>query len=71
MGLEKIPETLFSPSKMAYMAFVLLAARGHFKELGLGTFALVTLAFLALETFLNDYLRVILNNRGNQVGKGK
>jgi hypothetical protein len=71
MGWEKIPETLFSPSKMAYIAFVLLAALGQFKELGFWTFVLVTLAFLALETFLNDFLRIALNNLGNRVGMGK
>lgn len=70
MGWEKLPETLFSPAKMAYMGFVLLAALGRFGELGLSAFIVVTLAFVALESFHNDFLRKVLNNLGDRLGKG-
>lgn len=71
MGWEKIPETLFSPSKMAYMGFVLLAALGQFKDLGFWTFVVVTLSFIVLESVHNDFLRKVLNNLGDRIGKGK
>lgn len=59
--LGDLPATLFSPAKMFYIAYVILSALKVLPNQSLFEFSVVTLAFLAVEIFHNDYLRIRLN----------
>lgn len=56
-----LPATLFSPAKMAYIAYVILAALRIPPNQPWWEFFAVTAVFLAVEIFHNDYLRIRLN----------
>ena len=59
--LGDLPATLFSPAKMAYIAYVLLAALKIRTNAPWWEFFVVTIAFLVIEVYHNDYLRIRLN----------
>lgn len=59
--LGDLPATLFSPAKMAYIAYILLAALKIRTNAPWWEFFVVTIAFLVIEVFHNDYLRIRLN----------
>lgn len=56
-----LPATLFSPAKMVYIAYVILTALKTPPNQPWWEFFVVTAAFLAVEIFHNDYLRIRLN----------
>jgi hypothetical protein len=56
-----LPATLFSPAKMFYIAYVILAALKIRPNAPWWEFFAVTVAFLFVEIFHNDYLRIRLN----------
>jgi hypothetical protein len=59
--LGDLPATLFSPAKMAYIAYVVLTALKIPANPPWWEFFLVTAIFLIIEIFHNDYLRIRLN----------
>jgi hypothetical protein len=59
--LGDLPATLFSPAKMFYIAYVILTALRIPATQPWWEFFLVTLAFLFVEIWHNDYLRIRLN----------
>jgi hypothetical protein len=56
----KFPATLFSPTKMIYIAYVLLVALKIIPWHSFHVFAILSLAFWIVEIF-HDYLRARLN----------
>ena len=55
-----LPATLFSPANMAYIAYVILTALKIPANPPWWEFFVVTLAFLCVEIYHNDYLRIRL-----------
>jgi hypothetical protein len=67
--LAKLPATLFSPAKMVFIAFitVLILRPDRFSSsCAIWGFVLASAAFLAIEIVHNDWLRIRLNNNGEQ-----
>jgi hypothetical protein len=56
-----LPAALFAPAKMAYMAYIILTALKRLPDQPWWEFPLMTLAFLFVEIYHNDYLRIKLN----------
>ena len=59
--LGDLPATLFSPAKMFYIAYVILTALKIRANPPWWEFFIVTAAFLLIEIYHNDYLRIRLN----------
>ena len=60
--LAGLPATLFSPAKMVYIAYVLIAlVTKDAKLTSLGVFNGVSLFFVLAEVLHNDWLRILLN----------
>ncbi len=57
---KELPATLFSPSKMVYISYVVLAALKVLPAT-MTLFVTVSLLFLVAEVLHNDYLRIRLN----------
>jgi hypothetical protein len=60
MDLGKIPSEIFSPAKMVFIGFIVLASLDRIK-VSPCEFIWLSAAFLAIEIFHNDYLRIKLN----------
>ena len=58
--LSKIPATIFSPAKMAFIAYVLLGALGKIAT-NMCQFIVVSVVFLFVQIAHDDYLRIRLN----------
>lgn len=65
MSFDKLPAELFSPAKMVFMAYIVLAAT---KVLAVTQwqFVIASALFLVIEIGHNDYLRIRLNVRANE-----
>lgn len=66
-SLGDLPATLFSPSKMVYIAYVALTGYKILPAPSLREFLGLSVAFLLIEIGHNDYLRIRLNNKANRL----
>jgi hypothetical protein len=60
MDIGSLPTAIFSPAKMIYIAFVVLASLKILPTPPLWLFLLVSVVFI-IEVAHNDYLRIRLN----------
>jgi len=60
MDIGDLPAGLFSPAKIIYIAYVLLAALQRI-ETSFWSFLIFSLAFLVVQVFHDDYFRIRLN----------
>jgi hypothetical protein len=58
-----LPATLFSPSKMVYISYVILTGLKILPAPSLWMFVGLSLTFWVAEVGHNDYLRIWLNNK--------
>jgi hypothetical protein len=63
-----LPATLFSPSKAAYISYVILTGLRILPAPSLYEFVGLSAAFWVAEVGHNDYLRIWLNNKANKPG---
>ncbi len=61
-----IPATVFSPSKMVYISYVILTCLRILPAPSLWLFVGLSVAFWLAEVGHNDYLRIWLNNRAGK-----
>jgi hypothetical protein len=66
-SLGDLPATLFSPTKMVYISYVVLTGLKILPPPNLWEFLGLSLAFLVIEIGHNDYLRIVLNRKGERV----
>jgi hypothetical protein len=64
--LGKLPATLFSPTKMIYIAYVVLLGMKILPSQSFLMFVGVSFAFWIAEIFHNDYLRIRLNRKAER-----
>jgi hypothetical protein len=62
----KFPATLFSPTKMIYIAYVILSCLRVSQWHSLRLFAVVSVIFWVVEIFHDDYLRIWLNKKAEK-----
>lgn len=58
--LSEIPAAIFSPLKMAYIGYIVLAAMGRI-DYDLQSFLMITSVFIVLVILHDDWLRIRLN----------
>jgi hypothetical protein len=63
--LGDLPAALFSPAKMVYISFIVLTGL-KILPASVCLFSLVSVLFLAVEIFHNDWGRIRLNNSGEK-----
>ena len=66
-ALASIGRAFASPAKIAFIGYVVLAYAGKVNT-NVCQFVVVTLAFLIVQVFHDDYLRIILNRTAERVG---
>ncbi|MCP4201644.1 MAG: hypothetical protein GY769_06885 [bacterium] len=71
MNLGDLPATLFSPAKMIYIGYVLLAGLKRI-ETTLAAFLVFSAIFFVVEVLHNDFLRIVLNRKASipRTGRG-
>ncbi len=62
MNLGNLPASLFSPTKIVYVGFLVLAALDRIRP-SAWAYGLVSALFIAVEVFHNDFLRIVLNSK--------
>jgi hypothetical protein len=67
-GLAGLSATIFSPTKMVYIAYIVLVALKLMPVPSLCLFLFLSAIFWVLEIMHNDYLRCILNRCGKCPG---
>lgn len=67
-SLSSLGKSITSPAKLGFAGYVLLAYAGKIGT-SVWQFIFVALAFLFLQAFHDDFLRIVLNNWAN--GRGK
>jgi hypothetical protein len=70
MDPGKIPAEVFSPAKMVFIGLIVLASLDRIK-VSRFEFVWLSVAFLAIEIFHNDYLRIKLNRWAEKQRSGK
>lgn len=60
MSFSNAPATLFSPAKLVYIGYVLLAALERI-SVSVWQFIVVSLVFLIVQIWHDDYYRIVLN----------
>lgn len=73
MNIGDLPPAIFSPAKVVYVSFVILIGLKILPAPSTALFLFVSLIFLLVEVFHNDYLRIRLNDwagRRNDNKKG-
>ncbi len=63
--LSKLPATIFSPAKMVYIGYILLASLGKI-DTSIFEFIWASVIFILIEVFHNDYLRIRLNKMASR-----
>jgi len=61
-----LPATLFSPTKMIYISYVILTVLKILPAPSLFVFLMISLVFWVAEIGHNDYLRLWLNNKAGK-----
>jgi hypothetical protein len=61
-ALTGLSATIFSPAKMIYIAYVALTLLGKLQGQPWWVFPSVSVLFIVVEVFHNDWLRIRLNN---------
>ena len=62
MDFSSAPATLFSPAKLVYIGYVVLAALNRI-EVSVFQFLVASVVFLAVQIWHDDYYRIILNQK--------
>jgi hypothetical protein len=62
MNVSNAPATLFSPAKLVYIGYVVLAGLDRI-PVSAWQFIIISLAFLAVQIWHDDYYRIVLNRR--------
>jgi hypothetical protein len=70
MNIGDLPAQLFSPAKIAYIAYVVFVGLGKLST-SLMEFLVVTVLFLMIEVFHNDFLRIWLNARAERGSRSR
>jgi hypothetical protein len=60
-AMNSLGSALTSPAKLAFAEFVILVYKGAIPGLLLCTFLIVAAVFFAVQTFHDDFLRIVLN----------
>ena len=68
MDISNAPATLFSPAKLVYIGYVVLAALDQV-VVTLVQFIVVSVVFLAVQIWHDDYFRIVLNQRAEAKSK--
>ena len=66
MELGNLPEAMFSPSKVAYVSYVILTALKILPAPSLWMFLGLSVVFWFAEIVHNDYLRIWLNKKAER-----
>ena len=66
-SIGDLPATLFSPTKMVYIAYVVLTGLKILPPPNLLVFLGLSSAFLLIEIAHNDYLRIVLNKLAERI----
>jgi hypothetical protein len=66
MTIGDIPANVFSPSKVAYISYVILTGLGILPAPSLSMFVGISVAFWLAEVAHNDWLRIWLNNKAGK-----
>ena len=62
MNIGDLPATLFSPAKLVYLGFLVLVGL-HRISLRPSVYVIVSLLFIVVEIWHNDYYRIVLNGK--------
>ena len=65
MSLGDLPATLFSPAKLVYIAYVVLLGLKVLPAPPAWLFLVISVVFIVVEVWHNDYYRIVLNNKAN------
>jgi hypothetical protein len=60
-AMNSLGSALTSPAKLAFAEFVILVYKGAIPGLSLCTFLIIAAVFFAVQTFHDDFLRIVLN----------
>ena len=68
MSFDNMPATLFSPAKIVYVGFLVLAGLERIRP-SAWVYVLVSVLFIAVEVIHNDYIRILLNRKAEAGGE--
>jgi hypothetical protein len=60
-AMSSLGAAITSPAKLAFAGYVILAYKGAIPAPSLCQFLVVTLTFIVLQVFHDDFLRIVLN----------